>query len=150
MRKIIYLILGIVGLVLGVIGAFLPILPTVPFLLVAGWGFANSSSRLDSWFRSTKLYKNNLESFSRGQGMTVATKVRIIVTVTVLMAIGFIMMKETLVGRICISIVWVAHIVAFVFFVKTKKADAEQLLSEDSTQQQEDTQHVYDAVTDNN
>lgn len=37
---------GLLGLVLAVIGTVLPIMPTVPFLIVAAFGFARSSPRL--------------------------------------------------------------------------------------------------------
>lgn len=123
-KKVIFLLLGLIGLVLGTIGAFLPILPTVPFLLLAGFGFAKSSERLDKWFKSTKLYKKNLESFVRGEGMSVGTKIRIIIIVTILMVVGFIMMDGVLIGRICLGIVWIAHIIAFVFIIKTKKKES--------------------------
>lgn len=117
--KIVYIITGCIFLGLGAVGTVLPILPTTPLLLVAAYCFARSSEKLNNWFRGTKLYKENLESFVKGQGMTKNAKIRIMSTVTILMAIGFIMMKNTSVGRICISAVWVCHIIAFVFFIKT-------------------------------
>ncbi len=124
LKKIIYIIVGCIGLALGAVGAVLPLLPAFPFLLLAAVCFARSSERLNNWFKSTKLYKNNLESFVKGQGMTWKTKIKIMITVTVLMTIGFIMMKQVLVGRIVLGAVWVFHILFFVFGVKTiKKTD---------------------------
>lgn len=122
-KKIIYTVLGCLGLGLGAIGTILPILPTVPFLLLAAFCFAKSSEKLHNWFISTKLYKDNLESYVAGKGMTKATKIRIMVTVTILMTIGFIMMHQVLVGRIVLACVWVFHIVYFAFGVKTLKVE---------------------------
>ena len=123
LKKILLVIIGCIGVGLGALGVVLPILPTVPFLLLAAFCFARSSERLNNWFIGTKLYKNNLESYVKGKGMTRKTKVKIMVTVTVLMTIGFIMMDQVLVGRIVLACVWVFHILYFVFGVKTIKKE---------------------------
>ena len=121
LKKIIYITVGCIGLALGAVGAVLPLMPAFPFLLLAAICFGKSSERLDRWFKNTKLYKNNLESFVKGQGMTWKTKIKIMITVTVLMTIGFIMMNQVVVGRIVLACVWVFHIIYFIFGVKTIK-----------------------------
>lgn len=122
-RKVLYAALGCVGVTLGALGAALPLLPAFPFLLLAAYCFARSSERLDRWFRGTKLYKNNLESYVQGRGMTTKTKVRIMVLVTALMAVGFVMMHRVVVGQIVLGCVWVFHVLYFVFGVKTLKEE---------------------------
>ena len=121
LKKIIYITVGCIGLALGAVGAVLPLMPAFPFLLLAAICFGKSSERLDRWFKNTKLYKNNLESFVKGQGMTWKTKIKIMITVTVLMTIGFIMMNQVVVGRIVLACVWAFHIIYFIFGVKTIK-----------------------------
>ena len=115
--------LGCLSLGLGALGAVLPLLPAFPFLMLAAFCFAKSSEKLHGWFVSTKLYKKNLESFVQGKGMTVMTKIRIMLTVTFLMSIGFIMMHAVPVGRIVLGIVWLFHILYFIFGIKTLKIE---------------------------
>ena len=62
--------------------------------------FSQSATRLHDWFTGTDLYKKNLESYVRKEGMQMKTKVSIVATVTLLMAIGFICMKNVPIGRI--------------------------------------------------
>ena len=119
LKKVLYLTLGCVGLGLGALGAVLPLLPAFPFLLLAAFGFGRSSEKLNRWFLGTKLYRNNLESFVKGRGMTWRTKIRIMITVTLLMTVGFLMMSRVPVGRIILGGVWLFHILFFTFGVKT-------------------------------
>lgn len=121
LSKIIYTIIGCLSLALGSVGAVLPILPTVPFLMLSALCFAKSSEKLNTWFKQTKIYKNNLESYARGEGMTMRTKTKILLTVTALMAVGFVVMlsKRVYIGCILLLIVWLVHILYFIFAIKT-------------------------------
>lgn len=129
MKKIFYIILGCIGVGLGAVGAVVPMLPAFPFLLLAAFCFARSSEKLHTWFVGTRLYKDNLEDYLAGKGMTKKTKVRIMVTVTALMSIGFIMMNAVPVGRIVLACVWAFHMVYFIFGVKTISAEQKELVS---------------------
>ena len=123
LKKVFFVVLGCLSLGLGALGAVLPLLPAFPFLMLAAFCFAKSSEKLHGWFVSTNLYKKNLESFVQGKGMTVRTKIRIMLTVTFLMSIGFIMMHAVPVGRIVLGLVWLFHILYFIFGTKTLKIE---------------------------
>lgn len=53
-----YVLLGIgwLFLAIGAIGVFLPVLPTVPFLLISAWAWSKSSKRLHKWLYGNKTY----------------------------------------------------------------------------------------------
>lgn len=127
MRKWLYISVGIIGLGLGVVGAVMPMLPAFPFLMLAAYCFGKSSERLDQWFRNTKLYKDNLEDYVSGRGMTRKAKIRVVITVTVLMSIGFLIMfgKGIFIGCAVLSAVWIFHVLYFFFGVKTMPEEAE-------------------------
>lgn len=124
-KRLIFLILGLLCLTLGTIGVFLPILPTVPFYLATVFCFSQSSQKLHDWFIGTELYKKHLQSFVEKKGMLMKTKVSIITTVTLLMGFGFFMMarKGIWVPCIIIAVVWVCHVIYFVFGVKTIRSE---------------------------
>lgn len=121
LKQIIFLIIGCLSLALGCVGIVLPILPTVPFFLLTVFCFANSSQKLHDWFIGTQMYKKHLKSFVQKKGMTVRTKATILTSVTALMAVGFVLMlrKGIIVPCVILAVVWVCHLVYFLFGVKT-------------------------------
>ena len=122
-KRMIFLIIGCVCLALGCVGIVLPILPTVPFFLATVFCFSQSSQKLHDWFLGTRMYKNNLESYVKGEGMTTRTTAKILITVTALMVFGFVIMlrKNLYIPCAILACVWVAHVIYFVFVVKIRK-----------------------------
>ena len=121
--RIFWIVMGFICLGLGTLGVVLPILPTVPFYMATVFCFAKSSRKLHDWFTGTGLYQQHLDSFVKQRAMTMGTKLRIVGTVTVVMAVGFIMMSRVPAGRICIAIVWVCHLIYFFGRVRTVKTE---------------------------
>lgn len=121
LKKYCWIALGCIGLGLGALGSVLPMIPSVPFLVLATISFSKSSERMHQWFVGTSLYKNNLETVVEGLGMTRQAKKRIMMMVTALMGIGFVMMFNKALYIPCAILVgiWVLHLLYFKFGIKT-------------------------------
>lgn len=113
-----FIALGFICVGIGAVGVALPILPTTPFLLLASLCFAKGSKRFHDWFKATKLYKNNLESFEKNRSMTTKTKLCILIPVSALLIIAFLMMHN-IPGRITIAVLIVIKYWYFIFKIKT-------------------------------
>ncbi|WP_313918950.1 YbaN family protein [Tahibacter sp.] len=57
--------LAVVALALGVAGFFLPVLPTVPFVLLAAFAAARGSERLHAWMRNHASFGPMLRDWER-------------------------------------------------------------------------------------
>jgi len=77
-KRILLLIAGVLSLVLGIIGAFLPLLPTVPLVLLAAYCFARSSERLHQWLVHHRYFGPVIDNFQAGRGIPKRVKYRTI------------------------------------------------------------------------
>lgn len=64
-----YLIGGLCSLALGLLGIPLPILPTVPFILLAAYCFARSSDRLHHWLMTHPWFSEALNDWEQNRGI---------------------------------------------------------------------------------
>ena len=113
LKKFLFIFIGVVSLGLGVIGIFLPILPTTPFILISVYCFARSSEKMHLWLINTKLYKKILEKFINKKGITIKSKLIIIVPVSILLLFLFLIFNNLWI-RIIIIILFVMKILFFI------------------------------------
>ena len=84
-----------------------------------------------SYFVNTGMYQKHLASFVERKAMTMKTKCTILTTVTIIMAFAFVMMKNVLIGRICLVVVWIFHILYFFLRVGTIKENEKKEVTYD-------------------
>ncbi|QDR82700.1 YbaN family protein [Sporomusa termitida] len=115
--KTVYVGLGLLFLGLGVIGIMLPLLPTVPFLLLASICFAKGSRRFYAWFTSTAIYRNHLQDLEENWSMPLKSKIGILTISTLMMSLPFFIVDNRLVHLFLLILLAVKY---YVFLVKIK------------------------------
>ena len=73
-KKWLLVVLGLASVAAGIVGIFLPVVPTVPFLLVALWAFARSSDRLHDWLINHPRFGHPLRQWQETQAIPARTK----------------------------------------------------------------------------
>lgn len=86
LRGGVYVVLGCVFVGLGVVGAVLPVLPTTPFLLLAGFFFVRSSPRLNDRLLRSPLFGPFLRDWHQHRG--VRPRVKVIAVAVMLAAVA--------------------------------------------------------------
>jgi uncharacterized membrane protein YbaN (DUF454 family) len=65
--RVVFLALGLLSLAIGFAGVFLPLLPTVPFVILAAFCFGRSSARLERWLLEHRTFGPHIRSW-RSEG----------------------------------------------------------------------------------
>ena len=120
--RYIYLMIGMISFGLGFIGIVLHILPTTPFLLLAGFCFARSSKRVHNWFVSTKAYQRHLEPFVQKRAMTLKTKICILSLASFMLAFP-LFLTDLWWLRVFIIGLYIFKYYYFLFKIKTIKLE---------------------------
>lgn len=76
LKRGLFLLIGCLALGLGLLGIVLPLLPTVPFILLAAFCFARSSERLHQWLMTHPWFADALTQWQQHRAMRPGLKRR--------------------------------------------------------------------------
>ena len=119
--RYVFLAIGAISFALGTAGIVLPLLPTVPFYMLTLFCLARGSERFHKMFLESSLYQKTVGAYERDKALTLRTKLSILASVTTIMAIGAYFSQNMPIALIVMGLVWVGHVIALAFIVKTKK-----------------------------
>ncbi|MGR3722781.1 YbaN family protein [Abyssibius alkaniclasticus] len=106
-----WLAIGLVFTGFGLVGAVLPIIPTVPFLIVAAFAFSRSSKRFHNWLVNHRIFGPPIRDWQESGAISRRTKW--IATLTMSAGIGVSFLAQL--SWIIIIIQSVAIVVACLF-----------------------------------
>ena len=119
--RYVFLAIGAISFALGTAGIVIPLLPTVPFYMLTLFCLARGSERFHKMFLESSLYQKTVGAYERDKALTLRTKLSILLSVSTIMAIGAYFSQDMPIALIVMAFVWIGHVIALVFIVKTKK-----------------------------
>ena len=84
-RLLRWLLMGLGSLFVGLaaVGLFIPLVPTIDFLLLAAICYANSSPRAHRWLHTNRVFGKRLRDYRERRGATIGTKAWTLVSLIV-------------------------------------------------------------------
>lgn len=86
--RILLAAVGLLSTALGIAGIFLPVLPTVPLLLLAAACFARSSERFHNWLLDHPHLGPMIRDYLEGQGIPLRSKIVAIGTIWISISVS--------------------------------------------------------------
>ncbi len=92
MARSLYFTGGWIALILGSIGIILPLLPTVPFVILAAYCFARSSPRLEAWLLDHHVFGPHIRNWRTHGAISKKGKVAALVAflISIILALTFV------------------------------------------------------------
>lgn len=84
--RVFWLIGGILALGFGILGVALPLLPTVPFLLLAAFCFSKSSERLHQWLTNHRVFGPPIADWQKYGA--IRRRAKVIATISIALTFG--------------------------------------------------------------
>ena len=119
--RYVFLTIGAISFALGPAGIVLPLLPTVPLYMLTLFCLARGSERFHKMFLESSLYQKTVAAYERDKALTLRAKLSILVSVSAIMAVGAYFSQDMPIALMVMGIIWVAHVIALAFIIKTKK-----------------------------
>ena len=88
MIRLLWLALGLLSLAIGLIGAVVPLLPTVPLMLLAAFFFAKSSERLHMWLITHPRFGPAIQDWQDHRAISKRAKIAASISIAVAFGIS--------------------------------------------------------------
>lgn len=111
--------IGSLSLAIGIVGIILPILPTTPFILVAGVCFAKASHRLHTWLLTSKLTKKAYLRVLNKEGITLKMKIGILAFAWAMLLFAALFLANSTAMRVVYPSLGAVKTVLFFTVIKT-------------------------------
>ncbi|MFW2338532.1 MAG: YbaN family protein [Acidimicrobiia bacterium] len=119
-----YTAAGLASIGLAIIGTVLPVVPTVPLVLLAGFFFSRSSERFDRWLVEHSVFGPIITDWRAGLGFTVRAKLVAVVAIVASFGFTLLIAVGSTAGRIGMILLAVSVIV-YIVSRPTKRVAAE-------------------------
>lgn len=113
MARIIWFIVGGGSLGLGTLGIFLPLLPTVPFYLLAAFGFSKSSTRLHNWMLNHKVFGPEIQNWNKNR--IIRRRAKLMASVGMISSIFLAVVLAVPLKYIAIQVICLGFIARFIW-----------------------------------
>ncbi len=111
---------GFLFVILGIIGAFLPVMPSIPFLVIASFCFSKSSTKFHDMLMNNPLVGPHIRSYNENNGISLITKAFLIVSQWAGILISSLLFVHGFFGRILMVVIGVA-VTGYILSLKTAK-----------------------------
>ncbi|MFC3613475.1 YbaN family protein [Lutimaribacter marinistellae] len=91
MKRYFFALFGLICVVFGLVGVALPLVPTVPFMLLAAFFFARSSSRLHHWLITHRTFGPMIEDWHHHRAIRPSAKRAATISIIVVFAISVVL-----------------------------------------------------------
>ncbi|MBI3189711.1 MAG: YbaN family protein [Ignavibacteriales bacterium] len=105
MKKFLLLFTGSLCIVIGVIGIVVPLLPTVPFLLLAAYLYAKGSERFYLWLIHHKWLGTILKNYKEGKGIPVRIRMYSVLFLWLTIGASIVVLIEDTTAKIIMLLV---------------------------------------------
>lgn len=122
-KEKIYVLLGYISLAFGVVGIPLPILPTVPFVLLSAYFFSKGSPRLHNWLVSHPYLGKMILDWERNGVISMRAKLLSTTMMVILFSITLTFVKVSLIIKSIVSVIGVSVL----FFIWTRPSERKEI-----------------------
>ena len=122
-KKLLLLCAGFFFSVLGMIGAFMPVMPSIPFFIIASVCFSKSSVRFHNMLLNNKLIGPHIKNYHENNGISISAKLIMLAIQWIGLFFTGMFFVHNLLGRLLLLMIALAA-TGYVLSLKTVKGKA--------------------------